>query len=189
MTKAPPTSAVAAELVLILGSVNHPTAKYIRRLLFKYNLDPSLIYDVLHEVYIRFMRGKKSIDNPQAWLKVVSLNVIREMKREQQRITPHDIDDDHSPLHQLAIESEQEVDETFIQDHPIDFYSDELSKAWESLNQDQRLILTMRILEDKSWKQVSLALSQLAPKPVSESTARQKGNRALAALKQQLVSN
>ena len=169
---------------------NHPSAKHIRRYLFKYNLDQSLISDVLHEVYIRFTRNKKPIDNPQAWVKVVALNVIREMKREQQRIAPDDIDDDHSPLHQLALDSEHEVDEVFIKDHPIDFYSDELSKAWESLSQDQRLILTMRILEDKSWKQVSLALSLLAAKPVSESTARQKGNRALAALKQQFdISN
>ena len=178
------TDCVAAKIKEILDRSNHPTTKYISRLLFQYKLDPSLVLDVLNAAYIRSTKCDKEINNPDAWLKVVCLNIIRELKREQDRHEP--IDDDRSPLTQMIHLDHLELDDVFIKDRPIDFYKESLAKAWAALDSDQQLILCMRIIEDKSWKEVAKALSLVNLKPVSESTARQKGHRALADLRKKL---
>jgi len=176
---------VKSKLQAILDAGNHPIAKYVSRLLFQYKLDPSLVFDILNEAFIRSHTYKKHIVNPEAWLKVVCFNIVRETKRDQQRHVP--IDDDRSPLPQLIHLDHPDLDDVFIKNHPIIFYKDALAEAWAKLDADQKLILGMRILEDKSWKQVAESLTLVSIKLVSESTARQRGNRALAALKEKMV--
>lgn len=177
------SKAVIAKIEEALDNSNHPITKCVGRFLSQHSLDTSLVHDVLSDAYVRASQCSTPITNPEGWLRKVCLNIVRERKRDQQRFISEDLDEQNLSMLHL---DQPECEEVIINGHPISFYEEALRKVWEELPSDQRIILGMRILQDKSWKEVAKAVAKNASESVNETTIRQRGHRALISLKNKL---
>jgi RNA polymerase sigma factor (sigma-70 family) len=174
----------------ILGKYNtHKVIKSIRRSLFRYGLDTSLDSEVFQEACFRAFRAIDSsrlINDLEAWFNVVSLNIIREMSRDRKRFLLEEISDDYISSLQIMDLADSEINEVIINDRPMSLCVEKLSKAWEEMPLEQQTLLDMRILQEMTWKEISDKLTEITAEPVSESTVRQRGNRALSSLRKKL---
>jgi len=183
------SAAVESLISSLLDNGNQPTAKFIITMLLRYNLSSSLLSEVLNEAYVRSTRSKEPIVNPEPFLKKVCLHIIQEWSRRERRFDSLDIEDSDATLaiaqklyHDCGI-----LDEIIIKDHPISHYKDDLRRAWHKLSPKQQRIIHLRIIMDLPWKEVADLIGFEQSKAVSESTARQQGNRALASLREKML--
>ena len=146
--------------------------EFIIRTLKQFHLEQVDFYDVVSEVYIRRTKTIDSgehIENPGAWIRITSLNIIREMSRQQlkeqansefieRQIAPNDREDNN--------EVELKI----------------LEKSLQTLTEKDRQILELKDFQDKSWKQVVADLADRG-EILKEATVRQRGKRALERLK------
>ncbi len=179
------SNAVMALIKEALDNRNHPIIKCVGRFLSQHSLNASLVDDILSDAYIRASQCSTSITNPEGWLRKVCLNIVRERKRDQQRFMYDDLDEQNLSMIHL---DQPELEEVTINGHPISFYEEALRKVWEDLPSDQRVILGMRHLQDKSWQEVAKAVAKNSSKSVNETTIRQRGHRAITSLKNKLES-
>jgi DNA-directed RNA polymerase specialized sigma24 family protein len=172
----------------VLRKSNHSILKYIRVMLVQHSLDPSQAMDIFLEAYNRALRYEKKIAIPEAWLKSVCLNIIREKKRDQQR---HEELDDcyHHSLPSLGQKNWFDLDDAFVQGLPVSSYNHRLIEEWEKLSERERQVLTLRFILELSWKSVSDVRSSEEAKPVTEASVRKQGNRALKKLREGLEAN
>lgn len=110
------------------------------------------------------------IQIPLAWLRRTCLNVIREFKRKQIKIDKPKLDGDACSLG-------GEVIERFILNEDLQA----IRLAFEKLSPEDQKILHIRIFEELSWQEIG---ERLEPSPIKPGTARQRGARALARLRQ-----
>ena len=149
----------------------------ITRQLYQFGLGRT--YDAREIIAEAYTRGVKSIHsgrnihNPLGWLRRTSLNVIREFKREQVR-------SDNPKIEQLPLSpggivfSELMLEEDFLT----------IQTAVQQLSTEEQVLLSQRVIEDLSWKEIGRNILDSEGKPLKEGTARQRGARSLNKLRQ-----
>jgi RNA polymerase sigma factor (sigma-70 family) len=150
---------------------------YIQRLLVQFRLKNAYeVKDIVVEIYARGIKSieqGKVIENPQAWIKRVALNVIREFRRAADKVQYNALDD-QSPL--IASENNMLSDLVYEDDLAI------IRQAFNALSEQDKTILYLRIVEGLSWQEINLRLSY-GDSSLSENYLRQKGFRALRRLR------
>jgi RNA polymerase sigma factor (sigma-70 family) len=150
---------------------------YIQRLLGQFRLRTAYeVKDILVEVYARgivTLAKGKTIDNPQAWIKRASLNVIREFRRDADRVKYNSLDEQPN----LVGSGEDHLEKMILEDDVKI-----ILQAFEELSEDDRYILDLRIVHGFSWQEISdhMAIQGI---DVPENTLRQRGFRALRRLR------
>nr|WP_293112596.1 sigma-70 family RNA polymerase sigma factor [Moorena sp. SIO4G3] len=145
----------------------------MKKNLRQFNFPDNQVYDVIHQTYLRGIKlldSGQEIENPRAWIRATSLNVIREMSRKQKKEQSWD---SHLIEHQRAVkDSDNSEDENLRL----------LELALKKLDPKDYKLIVLREIEGLSWKQV---VSHLASKgeDITEASARQRGNRALKRLR------
>ncbi|MBW4422207.1 MAG: sigma-70 family RNA polymerase sigma factor [Myxacorys californica WJT36-NPBG1] len=149
---------------------------FVKSKLKQFNLDydPTAILSEAYERGWRLFNSGESVEKPIAWLRATSFNIIREKSRKHQR--------------------EQPCEFEFIERHLGDSYDDfalkentdekyaRIAIAFRQLDSSDQKILTLRILQDLTWKEVVQDF-EAEGENLSETTARQRGKRALNRLK------
>ena len=120
---------------------------FIRGKLFQYALWRQ--YDevaILQEVYIRtiekILEGRK-ITNHYAWIRSVAFRIIRELSRKKSRTVNVD-----TPLIELLAPVEG-IDESFLTAEML-----KLRRAFEELSSEERLLLSLKTVQDLSWAEI-----------------------------------
>lgn len=135
-------------------------------------------YEVREIVTEAYLRGIKQIDSgtfieiPLAWLRGTCLNIIRDLRRKQDRAERPRID-------QTPWEPGDVVFSKLMLKE--DLRSIEI--AAENLTPEEKQLLYNRICKGLSWQQIS-ELTSTSEQPLSPGTARQRGHRALKKLRQ-----
>jgi len=150
---------------------------YIRRTLLQFRLDGAYeVHDILVEVYTR---GRRLIDKGEnihvlsAWTRCTAYNVIRELRRERDKVS------DYLDLDNLPSSKPNYLSELMMADEVMAMRS-----AFEQLNDDSRTILRLRVVEQMSWQDVRKKLATLkGSETPSENVLRQKCSRALRRLR------
>lgn len=153
-------------------------AHSIKSRLKQFHLEQVDFDDVVSEVYLRGTKkinSGENIKNPGAWIRVTSLNVIREMSRQQQK------EQANSELieHQVAPKSYEENNEIQLCI---------LKQSLDNLSKKDRQILKLRFFQNLSWKEVVDYLASTG-EILTEDNVRQKGSRALKKLKKSFFSS
>jgi len=150
---------------------------YIQRLLCQFRLKNAyVVKDIVVEVYSRAIRAIANgsvINNPQAWIKRVALNVIREFRRAADKVNYTSLDE--HPY--LGASGEDHLSKMILKDD-ISI----ILQAFEELSDQDKTILTLRIVHGLSWQEISQELSSNGDK-LNENSLRQKGFRALRRLR------
>jgi DNA-directed RNA polymerase specialized sigma24 family protein len=130
--------------------------------------------DVLVEVYVRAHRlvhdEIAEIRTSSAWVRKTAHNVIREWSRKGKRSTTLDwevIDErEENREHKLALETDVAT----------------LDKAWRSLIPEEQRLLTLKITDNLSWREIA-AVYATEGKIIPESALRKQKARALKHLR------
>lgn len=158
---------------------NNPDARiviaYIQKMLYQYGLWKAYdVKDILIEVYargVRLVETGETIRIPIAWIKRTATNVIREFRREAERVDYYNLD--HEP---------HWSDDLLLY---ITFQYDlkAMKKAFERLAPDEQQLLNLRVVDQLSWSAVNQGLVA-AGEPESKLEAlRQRGLRVLKKLR------
>ena len=154
---------------------------FIKRSLFQHGLrDFITSEEILHEAFIRtetaLLKGKP-IENIPGWINRVSLNIIREKRR--QLHSHHKLKRKvYADVHNLSMPPDSD---TFIELHANQI--DSLWTAWQTLKKSEREILNLKHVQKLSWKEISNRLTRSENKKVSHHTIRKRGERALSKLR------
>jgi RNA polymerase sigma factor (sigma-70 family) len=150
---------------------------YIQRLLCQFRLKNAYeVKDIVVEVYARAIKAIANgvvIDSPQAWIKRVALNVIREFRRAADKINYTSLDE----YPHLGASGEDHLSQMILKDDISIIF-----QAFEELSEQDQMILNLRIVHGLSWQEISRELS-LSGETISENNLRQKGFRALRRLR------
>lgn len=128
---------------------------------------------VLNEAFLRGLRQIREgyiILNPQAWLRSTSYNIIRELKREQQKLVP---------FQDYMLEGKE-------LDVPSADLEDDLATlrlALQMLDPSDQRLLNLKIVEGLSWKQIRDVLRQEGFGDHDEAKLRKRKERALIRLR------
>jgi DNA-directed RNA polymerase specialized sigma24 family protein len=156
---------------------------YIRYKIERFNLKNIDIEEVISESYyrgIKYIKNTgKAIEIPEAFLKRTSLNVVREMKLQQNKFCGTDYS---------SVEYKISVDEP-----RIGLFSEEFSKsqfeslklAFQKLQLQDRQLIYLRVVEEYSWQDIVQELST-AEEKLTVTTARKRGQRILEKLRKEL---
>ncbi|NEQ84537.1 MAG: sigma-70 family RNA polymerase sigma factor [Moorea sp. SIO2I5] len=150
----------------------------IKSKLRKFNLPDDQIYEVINETYLRgikLIESGQEIENPGAWIRVTSFNVIREMSRKREK---EQLWDSNLIEHQLAPEASNRLSSENSKDEDLRL----LELALQKLEPKDNKLIVLRHIEGLSWKQVVNHLASNG-EVVTEASARQRGNRALKRLR------
>lgn len=148
---------------------------YIQKVLFQYGLGKTYEpKDILIEVYSRSVRltdSGETIRIPIAWIKRTATNVIREFRREAEKVEYYNLDREPSWNDDPLV--------TFM------FWYDlkAMKQAFQRLDPDEQQILNLRVIQRLSWKDVSRYLTDIGESEQHEGTLRQRGFRALRKLR------
>ncbi|NEO15504.1 MULTISPECIES: sigma-70 family RNA polymerase sigma factor [unclassified Moorena] len=150
----------------------------IKSKLHQFNLPHYQMYDVIHETYLRGIKlldSGQEIENPRAWIRATSFNVIREMSRKQKKEQSWD---SNLIERQLAPEASNSLSSANSDDENLKL----LELALQKLEPQDSQLIVLRHIEGLSWQQV---VSHLASKGeyITEASARQRGNRSLKRLR------
>jgi DNA-directed RNA polymerase specialized sigma24 family protein len=150
---------------------------FIRRTLKAYNL--SSIYtenDILHEVFIRGLEAQntgKTIINLQAWIRGVSLNVIRELSRKEKHTYPIKDWQDFAAIEQLdSMEVNQEIKS--------------IQQALQTLQPIDQAILMLKVVEGHPWEKVIQILQDKTGQSFAITALRKRKQRALDLLRKRV---
>jgi|GEM_PF-3502684 DNA-directed RNA polymerase specialized sigma24 family protein len=156
---------------------------YIKRLIYQFNLYTAEPYEITSEAYIRainFIKTREEeIKSPVAFMKGISVNVIREMSRKQIH---------SSPVEPKELESKVKLDDFNTNLVYEDFYnssSNSLKAAIQTLNSKDRKIIFLWKVEELPWKEVVKKLSS-SGETLNIASARKRGQRALERLRKEL---
>jgi RNA polymerase sigma factor (sigma-70 family) len=146
----------------------------ISRLLRQFRLNGT--YEVRDVIATGFSLGVKSIEaghlieNPLAWMRTTCLNVIRDLRKKQDKAENPKIDGElwepgDGVFSSLMVQEDRQA----------------LKRAMATLTPEERQILCARFINQWSWKQVSQFLSKDSPLPIG--TVRQRGARTIVKLR------
>jgi RNA polymerase sigma factor (sigma-70 family) len=130
--------------------------------------------EVLSEVYIRayglIHEQGTTIDNPSAWVRKTSHNVIREWSRKGKRSTALDWE--------IVDECEENQDDRLAVEADLAI----LAKARQSLTAKEQRLLTLKIDENLSWQEIAALYTEKGDS-ITEAALRQKKARVLKKLR------
>jgi DNA-directed RNA polymerase specialized sigma24 family protein len=147
---------------------------FVRRNLQAFRLDQS--YKEAHILNEAFVRGLKRIHsgeiirNPQAWLRKTAYFIIRELKREQQKVVP--FEDYMLDERQVDVSSEDLEDDLAT-----------MQLALQMLKPSDQKLLNLKIVQGLSWSRIRDILIQEGDGNYDESTLRKRKERALICLR------
>ena len=153
-------------------------AHSIKRSLKQFHLEQVDFYDVVSEVYLRGTNKINSgvnIKNPGAWIRVTSLNVIKEMSRLQQK------EQANSKVIEVQVDPKSCEENNNVQ-------LGILKQSLKNLSEKDRQILELRFFKNLSWKEIVDYLTSTG-EMLTEANARKKGSRALKNLKKAFFSS
>ena len=179
-----------SEVEAILDQSNyygHNLLSYINIKLILFNLNSTYSsYDILSETYIRGVKliaSGQTIAKPIPWFRVTSLNVIREISRNQKRQQLAEytqaVEDN---LNELVVTS-AEVESNLLSEEKVETGLDSVLKSFQDLEPGDQRILELRLIEGLTWKQVGKCLVAAGEKAQSIATLRKRGQRALERLR------
>ncbi|AOX01660.1 hypothetical protein BJP34_21420 [Moorena producens PAL-8-15-08-1] len=150
----------------------------IKKNLRQFNFPDNQVDDVIHKAYLRGIKlldSGQEIENPRAWIRATSFNVIREMSRKQNKEQSWD---SNLIERQLARQASNSLSSANSEDENLKL----LELALQKLEPKDNKLIVLRHIEGLSWQQV---VSHLASKgeDITEASARQRGNRALKRLR------
>lgn len=162
-----------------LFAANNPDARiiiaYIQKVLYQYGLwkayDPK---DILIEVYARGVKrvdAGETIRIPIAWIKRTAMNIIREFRREAEKIGYYNLDQELHWNDDLLLYI------TFQYDLKA------MKQAFERLEPDEQQLLNLRVVNRLSWKAVSQGLVTAGEPEFKLEALRQRGFRVLRKLR------
>lgn len=138
--------------------------------------------EVLTEAYLRGLEPCKKgeeIKNKLAWARTTSYNIIREFRRELDRINFEDLDD--VPLSSMrAYLSYQENSSS--DSSPNEEMLKAIRVAFSDLSFEDRELLNLKVVQELSWKEVHKCLRQCWAKVPTENALRQRKRRAIQRL-------
>lgn len=131
--------------------------------------------DIISEAYIRGIRSissGKAIANPLAWIRMSTLNIIRQLYRNQNKrdLTQTDL----AQLEDAAIFKSSNVEDDL----------ELVKQAFDHLSPEDREIITLRTIEGLSWSEISKRLTSEEKQSLQEAVLRQRGARAMKRLRQ-----
>lgn len=162
-----------------LFSPKNPNARiviaYIQKCLYQYGLwkayEPK---DILIEVYSRCVKATEAgetIRIPVAWIKRTATNVIRELRREAEKIEFYNLD------------QEPHWNDDFLLTITFRYDLKAMRQAFERLNSEEQHLLNFRVIHRLSWRDVSQRLVAVGEAESNEGALRQRGFRALKKLR------
>jgi DNA-directed RNA polymerase specialized sigma24 family protein len=148
----------------------------IQRMLYQFRLSAAYdVKDILVEVYARGVRlaeQGEQFRNLYAWVRRSAYNVVREFRRELDKVCYTDLDEHPCLLDRNPISEQMFKDDLLA-----------MRQAFRRLNPEERKILRFRIMHDLSWRDVGWALVATGNEPETEGNLRQMGFRALKKLR------
>lgn len=161
---------------------------FIKRQLWQFNLDG--IYtevDILNEAYIRgvslIVKSGTGINNPLAWLRTTTWNIVRELSRSHQRYQAVAYDELlESHKSRLEIGSMQSED-SLISDEVVERNIQAVFSALHELKPRERIIVELKAMQGLSWKEVGQHLIELGEEEQTETALRKRGQRAMEQLR------
>ncbi|MGD1910950.1 MAG: sigma-70 family RNA polymerase sigma factor [Rivularia sp. (in: cyanobacteria)] len=166
------------ETLLFPGSSSaHSMQAFILRRLAQFNLSRHLnVTEILIEAYVRGVRQIEKgeyIENPVPWIRSTSYNIIREYSRERNRNYQIESDKLESPVDCSLIDS-QDSNEN----------SERVLLAFEKLDEEEKEILRLKIVEKLKWKEIIQVLEKRGIIFKNEAALRKRKERALKHLRQ-----
>lgn len=156
---------------------------YIKRLINQFDLYTATPDDIISEAYIRAVNFIKTreveIKSPEAFMKTISVNVIREMNRKQIKF---------SSLEPNELELKVKLDDfstNLVYEDCYNSNSNSIKVAIQKLNPIDRKIIFLWKVEELSWKEVVKELSS-SGENLNVVSARKRGQRALERLRKEL---
>lgn len=153
---------------------------FVRRTLWQFHLNKSYSeMEILIEAYLRGIHylqkpSGKTISNPGAWVRVTAYNIIREYSRKRKVQRSRIV---HTQSDFSLLDSTEVADETVTALNIAAVF-----EAFKKLRHNDRKIIELRYLENRSWKDIREKLEE--PK-ILISTLRKRGQRALKRLRQE----
>lgn len=148
---------------------------YIQKVLYQYGFGKAYEpKDILIEVYSRCVRAIDAGDTiriPIAWMKRTATNVIREFRREADRIEYYNL------------EQEPHWDDDLLVRITVRYDLAAMKQAFDRLDSDDQQLLNLRVINRLSWRDVSQCLVAVGEAESNEGTVRQRGFRALKKLR------
>lgn len=160
------------------SSIGCMMLSYIERSLAQFGLKNSFqAHEILIEAYVRgckLIDSGEPINNPVAWTKKTTFNVIREHSRDRKR---------------LVQAENQQIDKHINQPlEPVEDFSEDyklIMQAFSRLTLEEQELLTLKVIKKLSWKQISEYLYQKDNKNIlPENNLRKKKERILKRLHQ-----
>lgn len=164
------------ETLLFPGSSSaHSMQAFILRSLAQFNLSRRLnVTEILIEAYVRGVRQIEKgeyIEKPIPWIRSTSYNIIREYSRECNRNYQIEEDKLESPVDCSLIDS-QDINENRV------------LLAFEKLDEEEKEILRLKIVEKLKWKEIIQVLEKRGIIFKNETALRKRKERALKHLRQ-----
>jgi DNA-directed RNA polymerase specialized sigma24 family protein len=174
---------VIADAIHLKGDAKH-LIFFIKRALRQFNLESHYQeMDILSEAYIRTQKrieAGETITNFPAWLKVVSINIIREKSKKRLR--------DQS-LQQNLIRRGHGSQEMMTEQDDADLEAiATLLESLKSLSSEDVEILKLRIVKGLSWDDVAESLEGIGKNAGNVTALRKRGERALSRLRKNFFS-
>jgi DNA-directed RNA polymerase specialized sigma24 family protein len=162
-----------------LFSLNNPDGRivlaYIQKVLCQYGLWKAYeAKDILVEVYSRCVQTTEkgeTIRIPVAWIKRTATNVIRELKREAEKIDFY------------KLEQEPYWTDDFLLTITFRYDLKAMKQAFECLDSEDQKLLSLRVINRLSWREVSQHFVVNGEVEANEGALRQRGFRALKKLR------
>lgn len=149
----------------------------IEQMLWQYRLRGTYeVKDILIEAYtvgIKKIEAGEMIEKPLPWLRSTCFNVIRELRRKQDKaerpkLDPTDLTPGDEVFSEIILTEDNKA----------------VRLAWQKLSPNEQALLQGKYIKGHSWKQIAESLSELAKQSLCTNTAKQQGFRALQKLRQ-----
>ncbi len=162
---------------------------FIKRELWQFNLDS--IYtevDILNEAYIRgvslILKSGTAINNPLAWLRTTTWNIVRELSRSHQRYQRVAYDE-LLESQKLRLElASMPSEDSLISDEVVELNIQAILSSFHELTSREQIIIQLKAMQGLSWKEVSQHLVKLGEEEQTEAALRKRGQRAMERLRQ-----
>lgn len=158
------------------SSSAHSMFGFIQRNLHQFNLSRRFtVTIILNEAYVRGVKQIEKgeyIEKPIPWVRSTSYNIIREYSRERNRIC------------QLEQDIESPTNCSLLDFKEINENLEKVLLAFEKLDEEEKEVLRLKIVEKLTWKQIIQILERKGMIYKNEAALRKRKERALKHLRQ-----
>lgn len=158
------------------SSSAHSMFSFIQRNLYQFNLSRRFtVTTILNEAYVRGVKQIEKgeyIEKPIPWVRSTSYNIIREYSREGNKIC------------QLEQDIESPTNCSLLDFRDINENLEKVLLAFEKLDEEEKEILRLKIVEKLTWKEIIQVLERKDMTYKNEAALRKRKERALKHLRQ-----